>query len=262
MERLVPLEGGRNFRDLGGYRTGDGRRVRWRVLFRSGVLSYLTAEDWRHLSGLGVRTVCDLRAPHERAREPVQPRPADVQWDEWDYDSRDVSLRSHLTAHAMLTPETARSSITALYRELPARFAAQFAGIFQRLVAGSTPLIINCSAGKDRTGVASALVLSSLGVVRDDVLADYVLTNEAVDLERELFTHPRSTVGVGGEHEHLTRLAPDVRVPLLAAHAEYLEAAYEQIDADYGSVTGFVRDCLGVSDIEVGGLRDRLLEPD
>ena len=103
MERLVPLEGGRNFRDLGGYQTGDGRRVRWRALFRSGVLSYLTAQDWRHLSELGVRTVCDLRAPHERAREPVRPRPVDVHWDEWDYDPRDVSLRSHLTAHAALT---------------------------------------------------------------------------------------------------------------------------------------------------------------
>ena len=262
MERLVPLEGGRNFRDLGGYRTGDGRRIRWRVLFRSGVLSYLTAEDWRHLSGLGVRTVCDLRAPHERAREPVQPRPRDVHWDEWDYDPRDVSLRSHLTAHTALTAETARSSMTALYRQLPGRFATQFAGLFQRLAAGDTPLIFNCSAGKDRTGVASALVLSSLGVTRDDVLADYELTNEAVDLERELFTHPRSTVGVGDEHDHLTRLAPDVRVPLLAAHAEYLDAAYDQIDADYGSVAGFVRDCLGVSDTELSGLRDRLLEPD
>ena len=71
MQRLVPLEGGRNFRDLGGYRTHDGHRVRWRVLFRSGVLSYLTGEDWRQLSGLGVRTVCDLRAPHERARERI-----------------------------------------------------------------------------------------------------------------------------------------------------------------------------------------------
>jgi len=60
----------------------------------------------------------------------------------------------------------------------------------------------------------------------------------------------------------LTRLAPDVRVPLLAAHAEYLEAAYDQIDADYGSVAGFVRDRLGVSDAELSRLRDRLLEPD
>jgi len=262
MERLVPLEGGRNFRDLGGYQSGDGRRVRWRALFRSGVLSYLTAQDWRHLSELGVRTVCDLRAPHERAREPVRPRPADVYWDEWDYDPRDVSLRSHLTAHAALTPETARSSMTALYRQLPHRFATQFAGVFRRLAIGDTPLIINCSAGKDRTGVASALVLSSLGVARDDVLADYVLTNEAVDLERELFTHPRSSVGVGDEHDHLMKLATEVRVPLLAAHAEYLEAAYDQIDADYGSVAGFVRDRLGVSDAELSRLRDRLLEPD
>jgi protein-tyrosine phosphatase len=262
MDRVLSLQGGRNFRDLGGYRTRDGRRVRWRLLFRSGVLSYLTDADWAHLASLGIRTVCDLRAPHERAREPVPQRAASMQWDEWDYDPQLVSLRGQLKRHATLTNETARASMTALYREFPSRFATQFAAIFRRLASGDVPLIIHCSAGKDRTGLAAALVLSSLGVARPDVLADYVLTDTGVDLEHELITHRRSTVGVGEDHDHvqLAAIAREARLPLLAAHPDYLEAAFDSIEADYGSLDGYLRQRLGLADSELDDVRRRLLD--
>src|SRR5512145_712402 len=93
VNRLLPLEGGRNFRDLGGYATRDGRRVRWGRVYRSGVMSYLTDADRTRLDALGLRTLCDFRAPGERKREPTNWWSPDVQLLHWDYDFRNVSLR-------------------------------------------------------------------------------------------------------------------------------------------------------------------------
>src|ERR1700753_2873914 len=93
--RVLPLEGGRNFRDLGGYATEDGRRVKWGVLFRSGSLIGLTAADWEHLSPRGVRALCDHRTPREREHEPVplDSLPSVLYWSR-DYLTSFADLRS------------------------------------------------------------------------------------------------------------------------------------------------------------------------
>src|SRR5277367_5117220 len=97
MLRMIPLQGGRNFRDLGGYTTVDGRRIRWGRVFRSGAISYLTDRDHEYLKPLGIRTVCDLRSPRERQREPIRWGSDQPDILEWDYDGRSVSLRAYLT---------------------------------------------------------------------------------------------------------------------------------------------------------------------
>jgi protein-tyrosine phosphatase len=256
--RIIPLTGGRNFRDLGGYATSDGRRVRWRRLFRSGVMSYLTDEDHAHLRPLGIRTICDLRTLRERQREPIRWHADPVDIMSWDYDNREVSLRAYL-AGAALSPPVARGIMRTLYRRMPTVFRDQYTALFEKLAADDAPLVFNCSAGKDRTGMAAALVLSSLGVPRAEIMADYVLTDSAVDLERELFSGRCREVGLD-DHSYLESVDPAARAPLLRALPEYLDAGLAQIETDHGSIENFVRGALGIQEEKLQRLRARLLE--
>jgi protein-tyrosine phosphatase len=259
VQRVLPLQGGRNFRDLGGYTTADGRRVRWGRVFRSGVMSYLTDEDHTYLEPMGIRTVCDFRTLRERQREPIRWGPGRVEILEWDYDARNVSLRAYLT-DGEFSADVARATMSALYRKIPIIFKTQYSALFDQLASGDLPLVFNCSAGKDRTGLAAALLLLSLGVSRDQVMADYVLTDSAVDLEKELFAHSRGSVGLGDDHSYLQKVAHEARMPLLRALPEYLDAAFDQLQTDHGSVADFVRDVLGVGEDKLERIRARVLE--
>ena len=260
VNRLVALEGGRNFRDLGGYATRDGRHVRWGHLYRSGVMSYLTDADRLRLDGLGLRTLCDFRSPGERKREPTNWPAPGVQVLHWDYDFRNVSLRAVLADVTELTAETTHRCMTELYRRLPTLFARPYADLFSKLAQRESPLVFHCAAGKDRTGLAAALILISLGVPRDSVLDDYMLTDSVVDLEASLFEHPRTSIGVGDEHAHLRRVDREARAPLLQARPEYLQAAIDRIEGDHRSVEAYLREGLGVTDEMLRDIRDHLLE--
>ena len=259
MQRIIDLEGGRNFRDLGGYAAADGRRIRWGRVFRSGVMSYLTDRAHLQLRPLGIRTVCDFRSPREREREPIRWGPAPVEVLHWDYDSRAVSLRAFMTAKE-ISPEVSRSTMAALYRKMPLLFKTQYTALFERLATGEMPLVFNCAAGKDRTGLAAALLLTALGVSREDIIADYVLTDTAVDLEKELFAHATGSVGLGDDHSYLHHVSREAREPLLRALPEYLDAAFGQIAADYGSAARYLEQELGVDASQLERLRARLLE--
>jgi protein-tyrosine phosphatase len=259
VQRVIPLQGGRNFRDLGGYATAEGRRVRWGQVFRSGVMSYLTDRDHETLRPIGIRTVCDFRTLRERQREPLRWGSASVDVLNWDYDARHVSLRGYLSDTAF-SPETARNTMLTLYRKIPQVFRTQYAALFDQLSSGSLPLVFNCSAGKDRTGLAAALLLAGLGVPRDQIMADYVLTDAVVDLEKELFAHSQSSAGIGDDRSYLERVSVEARMPLLKALPEYLDAAFEQLEADHGSAADFLREALGVGEEKLERIRARLLE--
>jgi len=259
MQRMIPLQGGRNFRDLGGYTTTDGRRIRWGRVYRSGVMSYLTDRDHEYLKPLGIRTVCDFRTLRERQREPIRWGSDQVDILEWDYDARSVSLRAYLT-DTEFSPDIARSTMRALYRKIPVIFQTQYAALFDKLASGDLPLVFNCSAGKDRTGMAAALLLLSLGVSREQVMADYVLTDSVVDLEKELFAHSGGSVALGDDHSYLQSVGHEARIPLLKALPEYLEAAFDQLETDHGSVPDFVRRALGVGEEKLERIRARVLE--
>lgn len=175
-ERLLPLTGGRNFRDLGGWGTDDSRQVTWGKIYRSGVMTDLTMADIGYLQGLGVTAICDLRNPQERATEPSPflttggPKVA-----AFVYET--VSLAPFV---AMTTREQAVRGFADVYVALLDRLVPHFTDLFERLADDAGPLAMNCSAGKDRTGLASALVLSALGVPRASVIADYALSQTYV----------------------------------------------------------------------------------
>lgn len=256
-ERLLPLKGGRNFRDLGGYRTTDGRVVRWGKLYRSGSMVDLTPEDYGYLSSLGVAVICDFRATSERDQEPTRwTGPGAPTMLSRDYES-DRALQKALFEGSADAAST-RALMAKVYESLPYDHADSYRTMFAQLVAGKAPLAFNCSAGKDRTGVAAALLLTTLGVPRSVVLADYTLTNDVIDFEVIRRRSPAAKPPAG--FPAINQLSAEARAQLQTADPAYLEAAFDSMKRREGSVEAFVRLRLGVSDADVQTLRSTLLK--
>ena len=263
--RLLPLEGGRNFRDLGGYPAADGKTVRWGKLYRSGAMTNLTAADYRYLTGLGLRVVSDLRSNEERDDEPARWEAVQgVDYRAWDYSREDetdgrVSLTSLLVQPGM-TPERVRAIVIRNYTDIVEQHKEKFADLFQRLALGEVPLVFNCSAGKDRTGVAAALVLVALEVPADCIVEDYVLSERLVDFEDELL-NSNSRPDRDDELFDWVANAPIEQVrPLLRSEPAYLEAAFRHMDETYGGAMRYIRTELGVDERSLSGIRSLLLE--
>jgi len=254
-ERVLPLEGVRNFRDLGGYATHDGRRIRWRRLFRSASLGSLTPRDHVLLDGLGLRAIFDLRATDERAKEPVRwssgPGPRLL-----DHDYLlDLSVLSRVLPRLDADLAAARGAFEALYATLPARFAPAYRALFAALRRGEAPLAFNCSAGKDRTGVGAALLLTALGVPRDTVFVDYLLSNQ------HYRPGPEVAVAMSVRHgDWLLKLRPEMLQAMLTVEVSYLEAAFDAIEREHGSVEGYLESALGVDRAACEALRERYTE--
>jgi protein-tyrosine phosphatase len=223
------------------------------------VLTYLTPADQSQLDALGIRVVCDFRNAKERQRETVRWTRPDLEVLSWDYDHHLVSLKAMLGAEA-LTATTGRVAMIRLYRALPTFLAEPYAGLFRRLAAGDLPLVFACAAGKDRTGLAAALVLETLGVQREVVLEDFRLTERAVDLERLILQRPERGIGLDPERRDLLAVSVEARAPLIAADPEYLEAAFDAIESAHGSLARYVEERLGVTSSALEQLRTHLLE--
>jgi protein-tyrosine phosphatase len=217
--RRLPLAGAFNFRDLGGYRANDGRYVKWGLVYRSSNLVALTPKDYELLNSLGLKLLCDLRRPSERVNAPTV----------WQGAPGPEFLLAPILSDND-APGTSR--IEDAYRRFVLEFTASYAAVFQRLARADLPMVTHCTAGQDRTGVFSAVLLTMLGVPKDTVVQDYLLTN----VYRELI----------GQR-------PSVQ-------AANLDRAFMAIDERWGSFDAFVRDGLGLSDAQVAELRDRLLE--
>ena len=247
---MLRFEGSRNLRDLGGYRTADGRQVRWGQLFRSGMLSRLTAAGVADLRACGLRALCDLRTSAERESEPFPIGEfAGLKYWSRDYLTSFAELRETMRS-GFATGEAAREGMIAGYRELPFEQAPAYRQVFAHLKAGEVPVLFNCTAGKDRAGTAAALVLRALGVPREIVIEDYALTNEVLNLRHVLSRQ-------GGS---LAAQPPEVGAAVARADPAYLTAALDSIDARHGGIGGFLREVLDVSDREQAEIRDALLE--
>jgi protein-tyrosine phosphatase len=254
--RQVALEGGGNFRDLGGYRTEDGRRVRWGRLFRSGTLAYLTGSDWKLLTSLDIRNICDLRTTAERDAEPTSWKPQAVRTMTWDYELDGGAVMGAFRVGTP-TPERVRAAILEFYLTAPEDFADRLCAIFDLLGADEVPLILHCTAGKDRTGVAAAIVLRALGVPPHTVIEDYALSDGSVDVR----TLTGSAVsGRNDPWRFLATLSPELRAPLMAADPAYLKAMLDDLDRRYGSLHGYLASRIGITQAALERIRDRHLE--
>lgn len=251
--RLLPLKGGQNFRDLGGYRTADGRIVKWGMVYRSGSMHRLTAEDFRYLASAGLKTVVDLRSTSERTKEAVAwPEASKPQIHVKNYEL-DLGKTMAPLAKPGLTGAEAKTIMARFYRDVPLTFADQYSVIFAELLAGDTPLAFNCSAGKDRTGVASALVLTILGVPRETMIEDYLLSNR--------YFKPDMTAGDPKDPQvaFFRSMPAEVQQALMGVDRSYIEAAFATIDAYPGGAEAYYREKLGMNAVGIAKLRDKLL---
>jgi protein-tyrosine phosphatase len=240
--RHLELEGASNFRDLGGYSANDGRRVRWRQIFRSNHLGHLTAADIAVVRGLGVRSAFDFRGLEERAAAvcaveeiavhslPIEPTVV-------------AALRARFAAGS-LSAADALEIMRESYRNYVRLNTHSFRALFGHLLADRAPLVIHCTAGKDRTGFACALVLHALGVAEDVIAEDYLLTN------RFYRRDPSSS----------TDLPEDVRQAIGSVEASFLAAGFEAVQADYGDLEDYLKEGLGLGPQERTELKARYLQ--
>ncbi len=260
-ERRIRLAGQDNFRDLGGYETTDRRRVRWRRVFRSGDLCTLSQADLALLSELGIRQVVDLRGVDEAERKGPGRLPAGAL-------RRALPIEPGELAE-LLWPALASGDFSSVPEGLFADISRDYVrGWKHRLAAllriasdpESSPLVFHCTQGKDRTGIASAVLLSALGVPWETVMDDYLISNvhRLEQSEAQLDSLRRSAASKRGLPPEAVDVTP-IR-GLFFVHASYLEAARAEVTGRHGSFEGFVVDGLGCSESELQRLRDTLLE--
>jgi protein-tyrosine phosphatase len=242
-ERLIALEGAVNFRDLGGYVTTDGLRTRWRTLFRADGLGDLTAADIEVLRDLGIRTVIDLRSGDELERG------------RFDVDAHPVVFHHFPFIEKLPDPDEfdrRPGLLGTQYQEMIGDSGGQILAALEALaVPGSLPAVFHCTAGKDRTGVLSAIVLSLLGVDEPTVVADYALSGEAmVRLRAKLIVkYPESRTVIENINE------------VFSAEPAQMEALLDHLRERHGSIESYV-EALGATPELVHALREALLEPD
>ena len=243
-----------NFRDYGDYAAGAGRHIASGRLFRSAHQARVSDADLNRLDALDIAAIVDLRRPSERRDQPSK-RPARFTGAVIESAHDDGGEAPHVTflKTADLTPDSGRRFMTETYRRLPfeASHLDLFARYFRTLGEVEGPVLIHCAAGKDRTGMLAALTHHLLGVHPDDMIADYLLTNVAVDLERRAPGVTRQLQAMTGRSA-----SHDAVVAFLGVEPAYLETALAEVVAQYGSVDGYLERALGVD----ARLRDRIGE--
>jgi protein-tyrosine phosphatase len=247
-DRRVPFEGIQNFRDLGGYRTRSGGMVRWGLVFRADALHGLSASDLALYGQLGLTTVYDLRRDVEREQlpNPVPSRPLTVLSEPVGGQSVAVA-----TAAERLTADDGERVLLELYLGLIDNAAVQIGELFGGLAApDGLPAVFHCHAGKDRTGIAAALLLEALGVERDPVLDDYELTARYRRREHQDTSFQR-LVEAG--------MTPEAAAGVLSAPRWAMEQALADLDRRHGGVEPYLTGPAGLSPADLHTLRDRLV---
>ncbi|GGX43493.1 tyrosine-protein phosphatase [Streptomyces fructofermentans] len=254
------LAGVRNFRDVGGLPTVDGRRVAYGRLFRSGHLAHATAEDTEFLASLGLHTVFDFRNAADRKLEgpdvelpgvrnvnlPLSDPADGAEFWRLVRDGDLVQLRQ------LLSDGRAANRMITSYRTIITERTAEHREVLRALADDSAPALMHCAAGKDRAGLSIAVTLLALGVEREAIIADYLESNAT---HRRYKVHRSSSAASAYSPEVMELLSP-----LFDARAEYLAAAFETIEETWGGVDAYLEQGLGVDAATRERLRDRFLD--
>ena len=256
----MAIEGQPNFRDLGGYKTADGRTVKWGLLYRSGALNKLTDADLEKVQARRIAKIIDLRVDSEVAKAPDRV-PAGVQ-------SLRLPVGSETNLNA-LTKAIKTGNLSGLgqevlfdaNREFVRNSTRAYAELLKQIAdPANRPILWHCTLGKDRAGLSAAIVLLVLGVPKETILEDYLLSNtyRAQEMQREMSDFKREQApaqdGLKARSDELVFQA------VIEARREYLQAAFDEMIQEYGSITAYIRQGLGVSKAQQKQLQDQLLE--
>jgi protein-tyrosine phosphatase len=241
--RSLPLTGASNFRDLGGYAGHGGRQVRWRRIFRSDHLADLTPTDVAQVTELGLTRVCDFRGTQERAPQAcVLPQ---VKVHALSIEPTVVQgMKSLLASGQAPTVQDTVRLMEQTYRDFVLHNSVRFAELFGHLLESDAPLVFHCTAGKDRTGFAAALILTALGVPKAVVMQDYLLTND-------LYRMPHTSAPFAPQ---------EVLNVLWRVQPNFLEAAFHAVEAEYGSLQHYLAKTLGMGAPEMARLETLYLQ--
>jgi len=249
--QILPLSGVHNFRDYGGYALTGGGRLRRRMLYRSGQHFEAHRDDLDRIGRLGLRAVIDLRSDSERRLAPCRRLES--------FNARvvfvpdDLAQAPHLEAAAKIDgPESATSRMRAIYAVMPfwPYFVKALRAYFLTLIETDGPTLVHCAAGKDRTGIAVALLHDLMGVHCDDLMENYLRTNDPDRIDAHLASGAQSLRATYG-----SQLSDAAARVLLSVHPAYLEAAFEAIKERHGDVAAYLSHEISLPP----DLRERLL---
>ncbi len=243
-KRQIKLEGGSNFRDLGGYPTQEHKHVKWGHIYRSADVSKLTDNDLKTLSDLHLTTVCDLRGPDELKTSPDK-LPTGIQYINLPAGSENVRLN---TNYATMNRD---SMMLATYTRTD-HLKAKYKPMFDQLLAlpNDKSLMFHCTAGKDRTGMGAALVLSAFGVERNYIIADYKATNFYWKNARDKMAQMMVKNGMSEKTVN----------SMMAANPMYLETFLKTIDTKYDSIDNFLKTEMELDVAKIAKLKGLYLE--
>ncbi len=251
MKRHIDIKGGHNIRDLGGYPTKDGFTIEWRKIFRAGKLSKIESTDLNQLQPLNIQTICDFRTTAEQRAAP----------DKW-YNLENINQISLAIGEGRLDKPNWLKKVMAykdaekgyLYyanRSYVLQSSAQFKAFFKVLLDETNyPLLYHCTAGKDRTGFATVLLLTALGIDKETIIQDYLLTN-------------RYMLNFGHEEIEAAMKEFELNKPTLAAlflaKEAYLQGAFDAIEEEYETIQNYLKVALEIGEEEIQTLKNILL---
>ncbi len=251
----LDLQGAYNFRDIGGYKTADGRTMKRGLLYRSEALARLTDRDYEQLAHLKIKVLCDFRGADEKLRAPTQWRGSEIEQFPQPIEAQGSSpLMAKIAQGA--PPEELKATMAALYGQFAMTNATQYKNLFRRMVDGGIPVLYHCSAGKDRTGVFTALLMTALGVPREQVIEEYLLTNKYVLTPEAMKLMAANMKSFG----MTTTPDPERLKPVIGVEREYLESVFAEIDKQFGKFDNYRQKALGLNNQDVAKLKALLLE--
>lgn len=249
-ERVIHLKGTTNTRDIGGYQTSDQGTLRWGQIIRSDKLSRLTAKDFQKLEDIGLKTVIDLRTQKEHDQSPTVWKgdnpPQFLHFPVGDSSNDWFTAQRKMMKKNRFTEEQSLEHMTEGYRMILEEGTASYKKLMEVVLDDSNwPVLIHCNAGKDRSGVGVALILETLGVDRETIMEEYLLTNEISRIEEKAVFLSKESKNSSRGNKFSKGTPASAWLPIVGVRAQMLEAFYDSVDEKYGSMDAYLTE-LGV----------------
>ncbi len=238
-ERHIEMDGPVNFRDVGGLKTKEGKQVKWGLIYRADKLSELSDKDHAKFKELNIQTVVDFRTNRETKEEPDNlPQNQKIKYVHLPTGEENMVAMAWLDSLRKVKRDQLDEFMIGFYKQIPLKWTSNYKSLFKEFAnKKSPPLVFHCTAGKDRTGIASALFLYTLGVDMDLIMKEYELSNYYRKEANKEYTKMFTQYGID----------PGIGMVLMGVKGFYMKEIFETIEKQYGSLDAFLESELGVT---------------